>query len=84
MEQELFNWLLSGFGVLLGFIIKVIWDEIKSLKSADKQIAEKIASIEVLVAGNYVTRDELNRNMTMLSNKLDGISAKLDAKADRK
>ena len=83
MEQVFINWLLAGFGGLLGFMLKAVWDEIKTLKKTDTQFAEKLASIEVLVAGNYVTRDEFNRNISALFKKLDAIHSKLDSKADK-
>lgn len=58
MTQELFNWILGGFGALLGFIVKSVWDAVKDLQESDKQIVEKVNSVEVLVAGQYVKQDE--------------------------
>jgi hypothetical protein len=53
------------------------------LQSADKELAEKVASIEVLVAGRYVTRDEFNNNLNQVFMKLDTIRDLLSKKADR-
>jgi len=51
MSQEIFNWILGSFGALLGFIVKSIWDAVKGLQNSDKDLADKVSRIEVLVAG---------------------------------
>ena len=83
MEQELFNWVLGGLGTLLGFLLHVIWQAVKELQIADKDIIKKVSSIEVLVAGSYVTRSELSDVMKTVFNKLDRIEAKVSKKVDR-
>jgi len=60
-----------------------MWSEVKHLQSADRKIADKIAAIEVLVAGRYVTRDEFQQSVNTLFTKLDRISDQLNGKADR-
>lgn len=83
MSQDIINWLLGGFGALLGYILKVVWDGLKDLQTADKNLADKVASIEVLVAGDYVKKDELNMAVSALFTKLDRIEDKLDKKMDK-
>ena len=83
MEQELINWILGGFCALLGWLLRTMWEAVKDLQTADKSMAEKVASIEVLVAGHYVTREEFSGVMTRVESKLDKISTKLDSKADK-
>ena len=83
MEQSYLNW---GFGVInliLGGLIKAMWDSYKDLKAADLALAEKVNQIEVLVAGQYVKRDDFDRVANQIFSKLDKISDKIDSKADR-
>lgn len=83
MDQTLINWFLSGFGVLLGFVLKTLWEAMKDLQKADAELIKDVSEIKVLVAGNYITRAEFQQSISALFIKLDGISAKLDGKADK-
>lgn len=83
MTQELFNWILGGLGALLGFIVKSIWDAVKDLQASDKDLADKVSRIEVLVAGEYVKKDEFNNVMLRIFEKLDHIESKIDGKQDK-
>lgn len=83
MTQELINWVLGAFGMLLGFIVKSIWDAVKDLQTSDKDLADKVSRIEVLVAGEYVKKEEFNSIMLRLFEKLDHIEAKIDSKQDK-
>ena len=83
MEQIMINWLLGGFGPLIGFLMHILWQAVKDLQSSDKDMNDKISDIEVLVAGSYMTRAELTEIMKTVFTKLDRIEQKLDKKADR-
>ena len=83
MNQNIINWLLSGFGILVGFILKAVYDELKDLQATDKSITDKVAAIEVLVAGDYVKKDEFTSKIEALFTKLDKIEDKIDKKADK-
>jgi hypothetical protein len=83
MNQELINWLLCGFGALLGFILKTLWEAVKDLQKADAALTKDVGEIKVLVAGNYVTRADFQQSISAMFSKLDVISAKLDGKADK-
>lgn len=83
MDQSLINWLLGGFGALIGFLLNAVWQAVKDLQSADKQLVEKVSQIEVLVAGAYVKKDEFMSQMNALFAKLDKIEDKIDKKADK-
>lgn len=76
MDQNLINWLLGGFGALIGFLLNTVWQAVKDLQ-------EKTADIEVLVAGEYVKRNELADLTKALFSKLDKIEEKIDRKADK-
>ncbi len=83
MEQNFLNWIFGIANLVIGFILKVIWDSYKELKKTDSTLAEKVNSIEVLVAGQYVKRDDFDRVAQAIFVKLDKISDKLDSKADK-
>jgi len=89
--QMFINAALGVIAFLGGIIMKVIWDAIRSLRISlaemrheDVLLANKVQAIEVLVAGTYVKRDELERMSQALFAKLDKIMEKLDGKVDRK
>lgn len=83
VAQELFNWLLGGFGALMGFLLNSVWQTVKDLQAADAKLGEKVASIEVLVAGDYVRKDEFVTMTNALFAKLDRIEDKIERKADK-
>ena len=68
-----------GIAVRFGIFIKSMLDSIKDLQKSDKEMSERVGSVEVLVAGTYVKRDELRE----LMRKLEQIDAKLDRKANK-
>lgn len=83
MEQNFLNWSFGIINLILGGFIKAMWDSYKDLKKADAELAEKVNSIEILVAGQYVKRDDFDRVANAIFAKLDKISDKLDNKADK-
>jgi len=83
MDQTLVNWLLAGFGGLIGFLLHVVWQAVKDLQKADKALAERVGEIEVLVAGSYITKTDFTSVTDAIFRKLDRIEDKLDGKADK-
>ena len=83
MNQELFNIAVGIAGVLGGWWLKVMWETLKELQAADKELVEKVGKIEVLVAGNYVRREDFDRTIERLFDKLDHIELKIDQKMDK-
>ena len=83
MDQAIINWLLAGFGALIGFMLNAVWQAVQDLQSADKVLAERVGSIEVLVAGDYLRRDDFTHTIEALFAKLDKIEDKLDKKVDK-
>ena len=82
-DQAIVNWILTAIGALLGFLLNSVWRAVRDLQVADKDIAEKVSGIEVLVAGSYAKRDEVERVYQTLFDKLDRIETKLDRKVDK-
>lgn len=83
MEQMLINALIAAVGGVFSFILQRLWAAINELQRRDQLIAEKIGQLEVLVAGSYLKREEFERTMHIVFQKLDKIDEKLDHKADR-
>lgn len=83
MDQALVNWLLAGFGGLIGFLLNVVWQAVKDLQKADKILADRVGEIEVLVAGSYITKTDFTQVTDAIFRKLDRIEDKLDGKADK-
>lgn len=83
MDQAIINWMLAGFGGLIGFLLNAVWQAVKDLQKADKELTAKVAEIEVLVAGAYVKKDDLSKLSDAIFAKLDRIEDKLDGKVDK-
>jgi hypothetical protein len=81
--QLLFNLAATAIGFLFGWILNNLWVAVRELQSADKDLAEKVGEIELLVAGRYITRDEFNNVLNQVFTKLDTIRDIVSQKADR-
>ena len=83
MDQSLFNIIVGVCGTLGGWVLKTIWESVRDLQIADKSLADKVFSIEILVAGTYVKRMDFDNLSNALCSKLDRIENKLDGKVDK-
>lgn len=83
MDQNFINWILAGFGGLTGFLLHAVWAAVKDLQIADKQLADEVSGIQILVAGDYVKKSELSELNRALFLKLDRIEEKIDRKVDK-
>lgn len=81
--QTSFNVAVGLIAFLGGWVLNSLRDSIKSLTASDSDLATKVQSIELLVAGSYVKRDDLDKLTVALFAKLDKIESKLDGKADK-
>lgn len=83
----------TGFGLagaLGGWVLRFLHGAMRDLQrdhrelqEADSELADKVHKIDVLVAGEYVKRDEVRDMFTSLGVKLDRIEHKLDLKVDK-
>lgn len=71
--------MLTGFG----WFLNNIWSAVKTLQESDSAMAKEMASIQILVAGHYVAKPELESLTRALFKKLDKIEDKLDNKVDK-
>ena len=82
-NQQLFNVLFAIVGVLGGWWMKAMWEAVKSLEQADKQLVTQVSELRVLVAGGYVKTEQFDGLSKAIFAKLDRIEDKLDLKADK-
>lgn len=83
MDQTIFNISTAVAGFLGGWTLKIIWEAVKDLQIADKLLVEKVNTIEILIAGNYMTKVDFDKIANAIFVKLDKIDDKLDKKADK-
>lgn len=83
MDQTIFNIAISVSGFLGGWWLKVLWDAVQDLQTADRILAEKVNTIEVLIAGNYMSKVDFDKIAVAIFAKLDKIEDKLDRKVDK-
>ena len=82
-SQTLIN---AAFGIIAflgGWVLNSLKESMKTLHDSDTALTTKVQAIEVLVAGSYVKRDDLDKLTHALFNKLDVISDKLDNKVSK-
>lgn len=81
--QLAFNIIAGLAGAIGMFILRAQWDQLQELRRANAALTAKHTEIEVLVAGQYTKRDEVERLTNAIFAKLDRIEQKLDSKADK-
>jgi len=81
--QVLFNSAMGALLLLGGWFMRIMWDSLQGLQKQDRELADKVGKIEVLVAGEYVKKDDFDRVIERLFDKLDHIELKIDNKADK-
>lgn len=83
MNQDLINLFIGIFGTVLGVFLTIVSSTVKDLHKADRELVSKVNSIEVLVAGQYIRKDEFERLAEAMFKKLDRIEIRLNEKPDR-
>lgn len=73
----------SIVGSVFGWLLKTLWEAHKDLVAADKALTEDVSKIKVLVAGEYVKRDEFRESSNAIFRKLDQIILMMNGKVDR-
>ena len=83
MDQMLINALVGFLVAVVSFVLRRIFEVLSSLQKRDMELVEKVNHIEVVLAGQYVSRQQFDGAMALVFEKLDKISEKLSQKADR-
>lgn len=81
--QAGFNIAITLAAFLGGWVLNSIRDSVRSLHTSDVELSAKVQSIEVLVAGQYVTHTTLDKRCAELYTVLARIESKIDGKADK-
>jgi hypothetical protein len=87
MDQTLFNWVVGVCGFLGGWVLKVIWDAIKELKSDIRQIERDLPEVYVRKDDFKEAVRDIKQDMKEGFNKIDNtlglIFKKLENKEDK-
>lgn len=81
--QTIINVAFALIGGLGGWVLNNLKSSIDELRKQDSLLADKVQHIEVLVAGTYVKRDDMDKFTQAIFAKLDRIEVKLDSKVDK-
>ena len=73
--QTTFNIVFSVTGFLAGWILRVIWSEIKDMQNNQRDLEHEIAD-------NYVRRDDYRIDIAEIKGMLGRIFDRLDRQAD--
>lgn len=76
MSQDVINMLTGGFGAVVGWVLKVIWDAIKELQADMRDFQSEVHV-------SYVHKDDYRADIKELKDIAKQIFEKLDRKADR-
>jgi chromosome segregation ATPase len=63
VDQSIINWLFTGFGAALGWVLKVIWDAIRELKTDLRAIERDLPEV-------YVRRDDFKETMSEIKTEM--------------
>lgn len=63
MEQSFINWVFTGFGAAIGWILKVVWDAVKELRM-------DLRAIERDLPENYVRRDDFKEAVSEIKSEM--------------
>jgi hypothetical protein len=87
MDQTLFNWVVGVCGFLGGWVLKVIWDAIKELKTDIRQIERDLPEVYVRKDDFKEAVRDIKQDMKDGFNKIDNtlglIFKKLEHKEDK-
>lgn len=82
-SQTFINAALGLIAFLGGWVLNGLKESMAQLKQTDNDLADKVQAIELLVAGTYVKRDDLDKLGHALFAKLDRIEEKMESKVNR-
>ena len=75
--------LLTLIGILIGWMVKGLFDRIRKLEEADAAIASQVAQLRVDLPTHYVSKGDFQQLAESLFNTLRRIEDKLDRKVDK-
>jgi antirestriction protein len=76
MDQNLYNIVVAVAGAAIGWIVKVIWDAVRSLEADIRDMERELHT-------NYVCKDDYRQDILEIKDMVKQIFDKLDRKADK-
>jgi antirestriction protein len=76
ISQDLINFTIACGGAIVGWVLKVIWEAIRSLQEDMREIEHEIHT-------GYVSKDDYRQDMQEIKDMLQRIFDKIDLKADK-
>ena len=73
--QVMFNITLGGFGALASWWMSVLWDSIKEIQAQNRAITEQLKANELLVVGKYSPKEDVDRAISRLLEKISRIES---------
>ena len=77
MDQNLINVAATTFSAVVGWILKVVWDAIRSMQADIKELEKDLHT-------KYVAKDEYRQDILEVKDILGKIFEKLDSKVDKR
>lgn len=81
--QLMFNFVCFVAGAGVTWWVKTIWQSVVKLQAEDAVLTERVHQVELLVAGDYAKKDDINVLIGRVFQKLDKIEAKIEQNALR-
>lgn len=78
-----FNLAVSVAGVVISWLVKALFDRMKSMEQADNRMAEQLARLREELPERFVRRDDYRESLDAIFNTLRRIEDKVDRKADK-
>lgn len=74
MEQDIFNWAVALTGALGGWILKVIWDMLREMRSEihtrDNRLQEDLKKLDIKMHEDFVRRDDFRDSMNEVKQEM--------------
>lgn len=83
MNQDLINMVLGTAAAVVGWIMRIIWQSMRDLQTADQELAKNLADLREHLPRTYVTKDEFVRALERIEAKLDLIFKELQNKQNK-
>jgi len=76
VSQDLINWLFAAFGAAIGWIMKIVWDAVKDLRTDVKQIERDLPDV-------YVRKDDFREAVREMRETMRDVRTDMKAGFDR-
>jgi hypothetical protein len=83
LVQTAFNVAVTLIGFLGGWILKSVTDTLKEMRVSEHSLRNKVQAMEILVAGSYVRREDLDKFGETMFRKLDKLEERVIAAQSR-